>query len=152
MKKSALILCIILGTLGGLLITLIGTVVFGLMGGGLSRSDKPEWALLLSFEATVMIGLCIPIQFLREKLHSRFGIPAPLFIASVSALPLAWSIYERARHLYLVAHDGYDYFMGGLGFSLTELFSLTWLVSSIAFFAGQIIFAVVFALRRKRAG
>lgn len=152
MKKSALTLCIILGTLGGLLITLIGTVVFGLLGGGLSRSDKPEWTLLLSFEAAVMIGLCIPVQFLREHLRRRFGIPAPLFIVSVSAVPLAWSVYERAHHLYLVSHDGYNYFMGGLGESLTELFSLTWLVSAIAFLAGQIIFALVFVLRRKKAG
>lgn len=152
MKKTALILCIILGTLGGLLITLMGTVVFGLAGGGLSTSDKPEWALLLSFEAAVMLALCIPIQFLREKLHSRFGIPTPLFIASVSALPLACSVYERAHHLYLVAHDGYDYFMGGLGMGLTELFTLTWIVSACSFFAGQIIFALIFALRRKRAG
>lgn len=152
MKKSALTLCIILGTLGGLLITLIVTVVFGLMGGGLSRSDKLEWALLLSFEAAVMISLCIPVQFLREHLRRRFGIPAPLFIASVSAVPLVLSIYERAHHLYLVAHYGYNYFMGGLGESLTELFSLTWLVASIAFFAGQIIFTLVFVLRRKKAG
>ncbi len=152
MKKTALILCIILGTLGGLLITLIGTVVFGLMGGGLSTSDKPEWALLLSFEAAVMLALCIPIQFLRERLHSRFGIPTPVFIASVSALPLVWSVYKRLDHLYLVAHDGYNYFMGGLGEGLTDLFTLTGIVSACSFFAGQIIFALVFTLRRKKAG
>lgn len=150
MKKCAIILCIILGILGGLVITLIGAVVFGLAGGGLSTGDKPEWALLLSFEAAVMLALCIPVQFLCEHLRRRFGIPAPVFIASVSVVPLVWSIYERAHHLYLVAHDGYDYFMGGLGYALTELFTLTWLVSSAAFFAGQVIMALIFILRRKK--
>lgn len=148
MKKTALILCIILGTLGGLLTTLITSFVFGIFGGHLSAYDTPEWALLLSLEAAVMLALCIPIQLLREKLFRKFGIPAPVFIASVSAVPLVWSIYERARHLYLVAHDGYNYFMGGLGMGLTELFTLTWLVSSAAFFAGQVIMALIFILRR----
>lgn len=148
MKKAALILCIILGTLGGLLTTLITSFVFGIFGGHLSAYDTPEWVLLLSLEAAVMLALCIPIQLLREKLLRKFGIPAPVFIASVSAVPLVWSIYERARHLYLVAHDGYNYFMGGLGMGLTELFTLTWLVSSAAFFAGQVIMALIFILRR----
>lgn len=147
MKKTALILCIILGTLGGLLITLVTSFVFGIFGGHLSAYDTPEWALLLSLEAAVMLALCIPIQLLREKLFRKFGIPAPVFIASVSAVPLVWSIYERAHHLYLVAHDGYNYFMGGLGMGLTELFTLTWLVSSAAFFAGQVIMALIFILR-----
>lgn len=150
MKKSAVILCAILGTLGGLLITLIGAAAFGIAGGGLSTNDKPEWALLLSLEAAVMIAVCIPIQLLREKLFRRFGIPAPVFVASVSAVPLAWSVYERAHHLYLVAHDGYNYFMGGLGMGLTKLFTLTWLVSSAAFFAGQVIMALIFILRRSK--
>lgn len=150
MKKSAVILCAILGTLGGLLITLIGAAAFGIAGGGLSSAHTREWALLLSLEAAVMIALCIPVQFLREKLLRRFGIPAPVFIASVSVVPLVWSIYECAHHLYLVAHDGYDYFMGGLGYALTELFTLTRLVSSAAFFAGQVIMALIFILRRKK--
>lgn len=150
MKKTALILCIALGTLCGLLITLIGAGAFGIDGGGLSANDKPEWALLLSFETAVTVSLCIPVQFLREKLNRRFGIPAPVFIASVSAAPLVWSIYERAHHLYLVAHDGYNYFMGGLGRGLTELFTLTWLIASSAFFAGQIIVTLIFKLVRSK--
>lgn len=144
MKKSAVILCAILGTLGGLLITLIASFVFGIFGGHLSAYDTPEWALLLSLEAAVMIALCIPVQFLREKLNRKYGMPAPIFIASVSAVPLVWSIYERAHHLYLVAHDGYNYFMGGLGWGITELFTLTWLVSSIAFFTAQIFMMLIF--------
>ena len=148
MKKSAVILCAILGTLGGLLITFIGAAAFGLAGGCLSTSDITEWALLLLFESAVMIALCIPVQFIREKLNRRFGIPAPVFIASVSVVPLALSIYERARHLYRVAHDGYDYFMGGIGMGLTDLFTLTWLVASSAFFAGKKIMLLTFKLVR----
>lgn len=148
MKKSAVILCAILGTLGGLLITLTGSFAFGLAGGGLCTGDILEWALLLSLEATVMLAVCIPIQFLREKLLRRLGIPTPVFIVSASAVPLALSIYERARHLYRVAHDGYDYFMGGIGMGLTDLFTLTWLVASSAFFAGQIIMMLTFKLVR----
>lgn len=150
MKKSAVILCVFLGTLGGLLITLIGSAVFGLAGGGISFNHTGEWIFIIACEAAVMAAVCIPIQLLREKLFRRFGITAPVFIASVSAVPLIWSIYERAHHLYLSSHGGYSGFMGGLGWALTELFSLTWLVSSIAFFAGQIIMTLVFKLRRSK--
>ena len=147
MKKSAVILCVVLGTLSGLLITLIGSAAFGLAGGGISFNDTGEWAFIIACEAAVMAAVCIPIQLLREKLFRKFGITAPVFIASVSAVPLVWSIYERAHHLYLSSHGGYSGFMGGLGWALTELFSLTWLVASIAFFAGQIIMALLFKFR-----
>jgi len=150
MKKSAVILCAFLGMLGGLLVTLICSGAFGIAGGGLSSGDTFEWALLISFEAAVMIAVCVPVQLLREKLFRRFGIPAPVFIVSVGAVPLVWSVYERARHLYLVSNDGYNYFMGGLGMGLAELFTLTWLVSSIAFLAGQIIMALIFKPARQK--
>lgn len=150
MKKTAVILCAVLGTLGGLLITLIGSAVFGLAGGGVSLDRTGEWIFIIACETAVMAAVCIPIQFLREKLFRRFGINAPVFIASVSAVPLVWSIYERAHHLYLSSHGGYSGFMGGLGWGLTELFSLTWLVASIAFFAWQIIMALIFKLLRNK--
>ena len=150
MKKSAVMLCAVLGTLGGLLITLTGCVIFGFAGGGLSFEYIREWALLISFETAVMAAVCIPVQFLREKLFRKFGIPAPVFIASVSAVPLVWSIIERAGYLYRAAHNGYSGFMGGLGRGITELFTLTWLVSSIAFLAGQIVMALIFKLRRSK--
>ncbi|MBD5383633.1 MAG: hypothetical protein HDR72_01370 [Ruminococcaceae bacterium] len=147
MKKSAVILCAVLGTLSGLLITLIGSAAFGLAGGGISFNHTGEWTFIIACETAVMAAVCIPIQLLREKLFRKFGITAPVFIASVSAVPLVWSIYERAHHLYRVSHGGYSGFMGGLGWALTELFSLTWLVASIAFFAGQIIMALLFKFR-----
>ena len=150
MKKSAVILCAVLGTLGGLLITFIGSAVFGLAGGGISFDRTGEWIFIIACETAVMTAVCIPIQLLREKLLQRFGITAPVFIASVSVVPLVWSIYERAHHLYLSSHGGYSGFMGGLGWALTGLFSLTWLVSSIAFFTGQIVMALIFKLWRSK--
>ncbi len=151
MKKTAVILCAVLGTLGGLLITLIGAVLFGLAVdiGLYPLSSKPEVFPLL-LEAAAMIAVCIPIQFLRDNLRRKFGIPAPLFIASVSAVPLILSTCERAQHLYLSAHGGYSGFMGGLGYGITDLFSLSWLVASIAFCAGQVIMAIIFTNRRKK--
>lgn len=150
MKKTAVILCAVLGTLGGLLITLIGAIAFGFVDIGLfPMSDKPKvFPMLLG--AAVMIAVCIPIQFLRENLRRKFCIPAPLFIASVCAVPLILSTCERAQHLYLSAHGGYSGFMGGLGYGITDLFSLSWLVASIAFCAGQVIMAIIFTNRRKK--
>lgn len=139
MKKTALILCAVLGSLGGALLTVIVTVGFLLVG----MSEGGDGYDLMIFASLIMLAACIPTGILRNKLKRRFGIPAPVFIACTCAVPLIWSIIERAKHLNALENDGYNYFMGGLSAGLTEVFTRIGLTAAMAFLVGQCAAALI---------
>lgn len=138
MKKLAVILCAVLGSLGGVILTVgasFGLFFVGVRGGG------NGYAAMI-FVALIMLAVCIPTGILGNKLKRRFGIPAPVFVVCTCAAPLIWSIIERAKHLKAVANDGYNSFMGGLAYGLNDVFTRIWLTAAIAFLVGQCVAAL----------
>lgn len=133
MKKSAVILCAVLGSLGGVILTLIASFGLFFIGFGGGGNDYASMILV----ALIMLAVCIPTGIMGNKLKRRFGIPAPVYVVFTCAAPLIWSIIERAKHLEAVANDGYNYFMGGLAYGLNDVFSRIWLIAAIAFLVGQ---------------
>lgn len=139
MKRSAVILCAVFGVLGGLLLT--GIVTYGLLFIGVAEGG--DGYDLMIFAALIMLAACIPTGVLRNKLKRRFDIPVPFFIACTCAVPLIWSIIERAKHLNALENDGYNNFMGGLSAGLTEVFTRIGLTAAMAFLVGQCAAALI---------
>lgn len=143
MKKSAVVLCAVLGSLGGVL--LLGAVTFGLLFIGISAGGNGYG--LMMFAASIMLAVCVPISFLQRWLKRRFNIPAPVFIACTCAAPLIFTVIETAKHLNALAHDGYDYFMGGLAAGLSEVAVRIMISAVAAFIIGQCAAALIFGLK-----
>ena len=139
MKKRSVILCAVLGSLGGSLLTVIVSV--GMFFAAIAEGGNGYGSMI--FAAFIMLAVGVPINILRNKLKRRFGIPAPVFIACACAVPLILSIIERAKHLNALANNGYSGFMGGLGVGLNEVFTLIWLTAAIAFLVGQCAAALI---------
>lgn len=135
MKKSAVILCAVLGVLGGLLLT--GIISVGLLFVGIAEGG--DGYDLMIFAALIMLAVCVPAGALGNKLKRRLGIPAPVFIVCTCAAPLIAGIIERAK-LNALANYGYE--------GLTEVTTRIWLTAAIAFLVGQCAAVLIFRLKQ----